>query len=150
MSLFVPHVFSSITKEKVATVFNKFGDISRIDIVPKKTGNNAVYIRFTNWYDTEDNRVFQQQLTTGDYRCQLPYDEKWFWIVLENKRVHKTMPPKTPPPSSKSNRIPGAPKKKKQQQKQYETYDLVDAKYVYYMECEVMRLTELVRKYEVV
>ncbi len=151
MSLFVPHVFSVITKEKIASIFVRFGEISRIDLVSKKTGNNAAYIRFSKWYDTEENRGFQNQLTTGVKKAHVIYDDKWFWIVLENKR---TMP-KTPKKILKRV-TPSTPIKKINNSVTEvdisdivwdlfgnENYDLVDATYVYYMENEVKRLTEL-------
>lgn len=189
MSLFVPHVFAKITKEKIASIFARFGDIDRIDLVPKKTGDkqphNAAYIRFSNWHDTEETREFQQQLTSGAMKAHVTYDDKWYWIVLENKRVQKkTIPalsatplsatpcpetppssPKTPPQQKKPLVMPGAPKRPPK--KMFEninqiarlhteseddvrnitqdlfgddTSDLVDATYVYYMECEVHQL----------
>ncbi len=136
MSLFVPHVYAKITKEKIASIFLRFGEISSIDLVPKKTGDkqphNAAYIRFSRWHDTMSNREFQQQLTSGAMKAHLTYDDKWYWIVLENKRVEKataaplpptpmsspnTSPatpcPKTPPPRNKMSPVPGAPVKKK-------------------------------------
>jgi hypothetical protein len=176
MSLFVPHVFNTITKEKIASIFLRFGEITSIDLVPKKTGNkphNAAYIRFSRWHDTMSNREFQQQLTSGAMKAHVTYDDKWYWIVLENKRVEKmatplpetpVSSPKTPPRQKKPISVPGAPKKPPR--KKFEslnqiarlhaeedqthiaqdlfgddTNDLVDATYVYHMECEVQRLT---------
>ena len=184
MSLFVPFVFNTIPKEKIASIFIRFGEISSIDMVPKKTGNkphNAAYIRFSRWHDTMSNREFQQQLTTGAMKAHLTYDDKWFWIVLENKRVEKTtaaplpqtpMPspmssPKTPPPRNKKSPAPGAPKKPSRKkfdsinqiarihddQKHIaqdlfgdDTSDLVDATYVYYMECELEQLRDEIQR----
>ncbi len=182
MSLFVPFVFNTIPKEKIASIFIRFGEIASIDLVPKKTGNkphNAAYIRFSRWHDTMSNREFQQQLTTGAMKSHLTYDDKWFWIVLENKRVEKPLPqtpmpspisspssaaplPKTPPPRNKMSPAPGAPKKPARRKFESlnqiarlsnedqahiaqdlfgdDTSDLVDATYVYYMECEVHQL----------
>lgn len=182
MSLFVPFVYNTIPKEKIASIFIRFGEISSIDLVPKKTGNkphNAAYIRFSRWHDTMSNREFQQQLTSGAMKAHVTYDDKWYWIVLENKRVEKTtaapLPPtpmsspatssvapspKTPPPRNKMSPVPGAPVKKKkfdsinqiarlhdnnhnhivQDLFGDDTSDLVDATYVYYMECEVHQL----------
>ncbi len=197
MSLFVPHVHTKITKEKIASIFLRFGQIDRIDLVPKKTGDkqphNAAYIRFSRWHDTMSNREFQQELTNGAMKAHLTYDDKWYWIVLENKRIEKALPPtpmsspntspatplsaaplsaaplsaapspKTPPPRNKMSPVPGAPKRPPK--KKFEnlnqiarlqenddekhiaqdlfgddTSDLVDASYVYYMECEVHQL----------
>jgi hypothetical protein len=183
MSLFVPHVFAKITKEKIASIFLRFGEIDRIDLVPKKTGDkqphNAAYIRYKRWYDTEENREFQQRLTGGAMKAHLTYHDKWFWIVLENKRVEKPLPPTpmpspisspaTPPRRNSPIIVPGAPKKppkkkfnslnqiarlhtESEDDKEKhiaqdlfgdDTCDLVDATYVYHMECEVRRLTEL-------
>ena len=164
MSLFVPHVFTTITKENVATIFSRFGEISSIDLVNKKTNDkvyNVAYIRFENWYDTEENITFQNSLTGGDMKAHVTYDDKWFWIVLENKRMKpKVMTPKK---ILKRVTIPNAPIKKRFESlhqvarmcddanhvkrdlfgEDNENCDLVDATYVYYMENEVRRLTEL-------
>jgi hypothetical protein len=101
MSLFVPHMRTTITKEKIASVFAHFGEIDKIDLVPKKTDgkpHNVAYIHFKNWRDTDENREFQQKLTTGAMKAHLAYDDKWYWIVLENKKVLNTLPssPLTP------------------------------------------------------
>ena len=159
MSLFVPHVFATITKEKVASIFSRFGEISSIDLVNKKTNDkahNVAYIRFENWHETEENISFQNRLTSGDMKAHVTYDDKWFWIVLENKR----MKPKVMTPKKILKRvvIPNAPIKKINTSvtqfsishiardlfgEDNENCDLVDATYVYHMENEVRRLTEL-------
>ena len=162
MSLFVPHMNLTVTKEQVASIFAQFGEIERIDFVYKKTGDkgghNAAYIRFANWHDTEDNRAFQQKLTTGNNRCQLPYDDKWFWIVLENKKMTKHAELKTPPrkvkfmpppPPNTPKKIMKRPKKDLVDLKHVvkdlfgeDTTDLVDAKYVRILEKTNQKLVE--------
>ncbi len=180
MSLFVPHLFAKITKEKIASIFIRFGEIASIDLVPKRTGDkphNAAYIRFSRWHDTMSNREFQQELTSGAMKAHVTYDDKWFWIVLENKRVEKPLPPtpmsspsttpKTPPRQKKPISVPGAPKKPARRkfvnlnqiaclhedqshiaQDLFgdDTSDLVDATYVYYMECELEQLRDEVKR----
>ncbi len=165
MSLFVPHVYAKITKEKIASIFIRFGQISSIDLVPKLDKHNAAYIRFSRWHDTMSNREFQQQLTSGAMKAHVTYDDKWYWIVLENKRIEKALPPTpmpsptTPPRQKKPIVVPGAPVKKKKFESLNQiarlhedqghivqdlfgddTSDLVDATYVYYMECELYQL----------
>ena len=158
MSLFVPHVFTTITKENVVAIFSRFGEISRIDLVNKNTNDKAynAYIHFKSWYDTEENITFQNSLTSGDMKAHVTYDDKWFWIVLENKRMKpKVMTPKK---ILKHVTIPTAPIKKRDTSvtqfsishitrdlfgEDNENCDLVDATYVYHMENEVRRLTEL-------
>ena len=93
ISLYIPHVFANITKNKIVETFEKLriGSISRIDFINKKGKNenfNSVYIHFTQWYDNVASRNFQQRVLDPNMEARVVYDEPWFWIVLENKR-HK-------------------------------------------------------------
>jgi hypothetical protein len=93
ISLYIPHVFANISKNKIVETFEKLriGSINRIDFVNKKGKNenfNSVYIHFSEWYDNIASRNFQQRVLDPNMEARVVYDEPWFWIVLENKR-HK-------------------------------------------------------------
>ena len=93
ISLYIPHVFANITKNKIVETFEKLriGSINRIDFLnkkSKKSNYNAVYIHFSEWYDNSAARNFQERVLDPNMEARIVYDEPWFWIVLENKR-HK-------------------------------------------------------------
>ena len=93
ISLYIPHVFANITKNRIVETFEKLriGSINRIDFISKRspTGNfNAVYIHFSQWYDNSASRNFQERVLNQNMEARIVYDEPWFWIVLENKN-HK-------------------------------------------------------------
>ena len=93
ISLYIPHVFANITKNKIVETFEKLriGSINRIDFLNKKSNKsnyNAVYIHFSEWYDNIASRNFQERVLDPNMEARVVYDEPWFWIVLENKR-HK-------------------------------------------------------------
>lgn len=93
ISLYIPHVFDNITKNRIVETFEKLriGSINRIDFISKRspTGNfNAVYIHFSQWYDNSASRNFQERVLNQNMEARIVYDEPWFWIVLENKN-HK-------------------------------------------------------------
>ena len=90
ISLYIPHVFANITKNKIVETFEKLriGSINRIDFVNKKSKNgnyNSVYIHFSQWYDNVASRNFQERVLDPNMEARIVYDEPWFWIVLENK-----------------------------------------------------------------
>ena len=93
ISLYIPHVFTNISKNKIVETFEKLriGSINRIDFLnkkSKKSNYNAVYIHFSEWYDNSAARNFQERVLDPNMEARIVYDEPWFWIVLENKR-HK-------------------------------------------------------------
>jgi len=86
-SLFIPRVFSNISKEFVAKHFSTIGHIERIDFVNKTNESNesynSVYIHFNCFYDNEDAYiVFDDIQKHGKH--EYFYDDKWYWIVLPN------------------------------------------------------------------
>ena len=94
ISLYIPHVYSNYTSERIADVFEnklKIGVIKSIDLVAKLGKNNvsynAVYIHFENWYNTEAARDLQKKVlgAVPNEQVKLFYDQPWYWIVLENK-----------------------------------------------------------------
>ncbi len=90
VSLYIPHVFSNISKKMVADTFDnlRIGAVKRVDFVYKKNVDgdyNAAYIHFNYWYDNVAARNFQQRVLDVNREARIVYDEPWYWIVLENK-----------------------------------------------------------------
>lgn len=90
MSLYIPHVFSNISVEKISHTFESLGlgRVNKVDFVSKmgKTGEyNAAYIHFEYWYNTDAARNFQARVKNQDKEARIVYDDPWYWIVLENK-----------------------------------------------------------------
>jgi hypothetical protein len=90
MSLYIPHVFSNISCEKIIKTFESLGlgRVEKVDLVLKigNTGEyNAAYIHFEYWYKTDAAQNFQARVKNPDKEARLVYDDPWYWIVLENK-----------------------------------------------------------------
>jgi len=88
ISLFVPHVFPNFTKEYVATIFEKIiGPVEQVDFVLKQDRSgkefNSVYIHFKFWNNTEENKNFQN-LLSSQQQARIYHDNPWYWIVLPN------------------------------------------------------------------
>ncbi len=84
MSLFIPRVFSNITSERIASVFEKqgFGMVKRVDLVSQGEYNRA-YVHFDFWCDSITTRAFKEKLLKKD-QVRVVYDDPYYWIVLEN------------------------------------------------------------------
>jgi hypothetical protein len=90
MSIYIPHVFTNITEDRIIRVFDSLslGKVKNIDFVEKMskygTVYNAAYIHFEYWYNTDIASSFQERVRNPDKEARLVYDEPWYWIVLEN------------------------------------------------------------------
>lgn len=90
LSLFIPHVFSSITEERIAKVFesNNIGIVKRVDFVKKvhKKGKlyNSVFVHFETWFEDSVVANFQERVLNPDKEARIVYDDPWYWIVLKN------------------------------------------------------------------
>ena len=90
MSIYIPHIFSNITEDRITRVFDSLslGKVKHIDFVEKMskygTVYNAAYIHFEYWYNTVTSQTFQERVRNPDKEARLVYDEPWYWIVLEN------------------------------------------------------------------
>jgi len=90
MSVYIPHVFSNITEDRIKRVFESLSlaKVKHIDFVAKMskygTVYNAAYIHFEYWHDTVVASSFQERVRNPDKEARLVYDEPWYWIVLEN------------------------------------------------------------------
>jgi hypothetical protein len=85
MSLFVPRVFSNITSERIAGVFESqgFGKVKRVDLVSQGTYNRA-YVHFESWCDSSDMvQGFKQKILNKE-QVRVVYDDPYYWIILEN------------------------------------------------------------------
>ena len=93
ISLFIPHVFPNFDEDYVADVFAEYGDVERVDFVPKYKWNgemyNSVYIHFKSWYDNERNRVLQKKLS-DKIETHIIHDDPWYWIVLPSLAKKRT------------------------------------------------------------
>lgn len=85
--LFIPHVFPSITEDKIREVFGHHGPIKNIHFSPKEGANgrkfNAVFVNFTEWNETPETSNLLDELGNNG-KAHVYYDEKWYWIVLFN------------------------------------------------------------------
>ena len=90
MSLFIPHVFSNISAERITAAFqdNDIGQVSHIDLVSKMDKNgqiyNSAYVHFAFWYQNSTALNFQERVINPNQQAKLVYDDPWFWIVLKN------------------------------------------------------------------
>ena len=90
MSLFIPHVFSNISAERITAAFqdNDIGQVSHIDLVSKMDKNgqiyNSAYVHFAFWYQNSTAVNFQERVINPNQQAKLVYDDPWFWIVLKN------------------------------------------------------------------
>ena len=91
MSVYIPHVFKNISKEKIIETFKSqsLGQIKSIDFVSKVGKNNdfynAAYLHFDYWFNNTAAHNFQEKLKNPEKECRVIYDDPWFWLVLENK-----------------------------------------------------------------
>ena len=87
LSLYIPRVFENFDKDYVASKFDNFGKVDRVDFVGKMGQDgkpyNAAYIHFDFWYTGADAEDFANEVLSG--KAHLYYDGPWFWIVLQNK-----------------------------------------------------------------
>lgn len=107
MSLFIPNIFTNITKEKIIQIIEneyELGKIKQIDLISKYDQNhyyNMAYIHFEYWNDNEANKEFQKKIkgqsnsnsntNTNSAKIKIYYEKEYnqfseyYWIVLENK-----------------------------------------------------------------
>jgi hypothetical protein len=100
ISLYIPHVFDTISETRILNVFESFGTIANLDFVSKvgKDGHNykSVYIHFNKWNNDDKTRLFRKELSDNQ-KVNVTYDKPWFWIVLEYKKKQiMSTPPNTP------------------------------------------------------
>ena len=90
LSIYIPHVFANITKERIVDIFSKqsIGEVERIDFVPKKGKDGREYhmafIHMKCWYDNECVRNLQSRIFDKKAEARIVYDDPWFWNLYEN------------------------------------------------------------------
>ena len=89
MSIYIPHVFSNITEEKIMDTFHNLniGKVSNVDLVGKvgKAGPyNSAYVHFEYWADVAHSVNIQKKLKSGDKDVRIVYDDPWYWLIFEN------------------------------------------------------------------
>ena len=133
-SLFIPRVFSNISKERIAKVFDSLdlGVVDTIDFVKKQGANgtyHSVYVHLKYWLSTAASREFRKKLfceegaqQEGDKQegvkqegvkqegAKLIYDDPWFWVVLPNTSASSRAP--SNPSSRATSRRARSPNKR--------------------------------------
>lgn len=90
LSLFIPHVFASITEERIAKVFvsNNIGSVKRVDFVnnvdKKGKSYKSAFVHFDRWFQDSVVANFQERVLNPDKEARIVYDDPWYWIVLKN------------------------------------------------------------------
>lgn len=158
MSLYIPHVFGNISKERIANTFydQDIGKVSSIDFVEKIGKNNAyynsAYIHFEYWFENDIVVNIQARIMNPDKQARIMYEDPWYWIVLLNsgekivsgqrkKRIDLSGLTK---PENVSSNSPCDEYKDSVSDLDYpeiesESFDLVDAKYAEQLE-EVVKI----------
>jgi len=93
MSLYIPYVFSNVTKDKIIYTFEfhlRLGHIKEVDLVAKiGKGKHyySAYIHFEEWYNNDKALRFIERIKNPLKETRVVYDtpETWYWVVLENK-----------------------------------------------------------------
>jgi hypothetical protein len=90
LSIYIPHVFANITKERIVDIFTNqsIGEVDRIDFVPKKGKDGREYhmafIHMKSWYDNECVRNLQARILNKNTDARIVYDDPWYWNLYEN------------------------------------------------------------------
>jgi hypothetical protein len=91
-SICIPRVFSTVTKDVVASVIQTFnlGKIKRIDMIQRKGEKNdansyqKVFIHFQQWSTNPKADHIRSTLLSGK-EVKIIYDAPWFWKLSANK-----------------------------------------------------------------
>ena len=94
-SVFIPKVFKNITVERISSIFEnkKIGSVHYIDLIPKKNEKNnsynSAFIHFKTLYETDESKLFVNNLD-NDSKTTLLYDDPWYWVILPNNGKKRT------------------------------------------------------------
>ena len=94
MSIYIPRVFISISKEFIINIFEelKYGKVKQIDFVDKLDSKgviyHAAYIHFEYWYENIACKNFQERIKNPEKEARIVYKEPWYWICLENTSLN--------------------------------------------------------------
>jgi hypothetical protein len=96
ISLFIPHIFPQYDVEFIRNIFQDYGIVDRIDLVPKEAQDghyyNSAYIHFVSWHFTAKAEEFKKQVIQGKENNRVYYQDKWYWICLPNKSKKNQIP----------------------------------------------------------
>lgn len=90
LSIYIPHVFINITKERICDVFEtqEIGNVERIDFISKKGKDgkdyNTAFIHMKCWYNNDCVGNLQSKITTKTSTARIVYDDPWYWNLYEN------------------------------------------------------------------
>jgi len=94
MSIYIPHVFTNITKEFIMKTFENWqiGKVHHVDFTDKidKKGKMyySAYVHFDSWFDNVVSQNFQDRVKNPEKEAKLVYSDPWFWVCLENTSSH--------------------------------------------------------------
>jgi DNA helicase IV len=87
MSLCIPRVSSTVKRDYIQQVFDKFGfgKISKIDMVCKKMEKHQrVFIHFQTWNNSA-RAIRAKEILDSGKDIKIVYDSCWFWKVSLNR-----------------------------------------------------------------
>ncbi len=90
LSIYIPRIFSNISKSQVAKVFEdlELGEIERIDMIPYTNAKGVPLYRafvYIQWSNSGASVHLQEKIKDPDQQAKIMYQEPWFWILLPNK-----------------------------------------------------------------
>mgnify|MGYP003335029771 CR=1 FL=1 len=93
ISLYIPVISVFTTEAFIKKVFkNKnIGKVLKVDFVKNIEKNRReAFIHFDEWFDTNEAKALQEDVTTKNKKTQFVYNESGkFWPLLVNKNPHK-------------------------------------------------------------
>jgi hypothetical protein len=143
ISLFIPYVNASCTKEEIIDIFEnreKIGKIKCVDMVAKLNPHNkqfnAVYVHFEHWNTNKNALDFHSKVLNSETEARMTYKNSLYWIVVKNtsKKVNpgerkirinlNEVPFPTTPSPVVEVKIPDKPTKQKQKTNNYNLYQV--------------------------
>lgn len=89
LSLFIPRVDATFSKEFVEEAFSDYAIVERVDFVAKQDKNgknyNATYVHLKEWKNGEEADIIKRKIVNK--QCEFYYDRYYsnnYWIVLPN------------------------------------------------------------------
>ena len=100
LSIYIPNIEENINLQKLLTVFQeeKIGVIDRVDFVYNIRGTRQAFIHLVNWFDSKENREFQNKIMNNKENA-----------ILKGKKFSKTcknlilLPNRNPRPNTEKN-----------------------------------------------
>ena len=79
ISVCIPRIESTITRQIIKDAFENFGIIDRIDIVNSGRRSRKAFIHFKKWHTRKlDNTSFLSRLQDGE-TVNFVYEFPWYW-----------------------------------------------------------------------